>query len=89
VLVNTVTAVKHTGLFARNAAIPDIGSDPKFSEAAFQLPSVGQHQPGTVEGKLQVFTCCACQRENCLSRRLLKPRKTASEVCSFGKSREP
>jgi peptidyl-prolyl cis-trans isomerase D len=46
----TVTAVKQTGLFARNAAIPDIGSDPKFSEAAFQLPAVGSTSQAPIEG---------------------------------------
>ena len=42
--------VKHTGLFKRNAAIPDIGSDPKFAEAAFQLSSVGDISDGPVKG---------------------------------------
>ncbi|WP_269434693.1 SurA N-terminal domain-containing protein [Desulfosarcina alkanivorans] len=42
--------VKNTGLFARSAAIPDIGSDPEFSEAAFQLSSVGDTSGQPVRG---------------------------------------
>lgn len=43
-------AVKQTGLFTRNTAIPDIGSDPKFTEAAFQLSSVGGTSQQPVKG---------------------------------------
>ena len=42
--------VKHTGLFMRNTAIPDIGSDPKFTEAAFQLSSAGSTSQHPVKG---------------------------------------
>ncbi len=43
-------AITQTGLFTRNAAIPDIGSDPKFTEAAFQLASAGSSSNGPVQG---------------------------------------
>ncbi len=42
--------VKQTGLFTRNAAIPEIGSDPKFAETAFQLSSAGNTSDGPVQG---------------------------------------
>ncbi len=42
--------IKHTGLFTRNAAIPDIGSDPKFTEAAFQLSSARNTTEDPVKG---------------------------------------
>lgn len=42
--------VKHTGLFTRNAPVPDIGSDPKFTEAAFQLTSTGSTSSQPVRG---------------------------------------
>ena len=42
--------IKHTGLFTRSAAIPDIGSDPKFTEAAFQLSSAGKTTDRPVQG---------------------------------------
>ena len=45
-----VGGVKHTGWFTRNAAIPDIGSDPKFTEAAFQLSSAGSTSDGPIQG---------------------------------------
>lgn len=43
-------AVKPTGLFTRSGAIPGIGSDPKFAEMAFQLPSVGSTSQQPVQG---------------------------------------
>jgi peptidyl-prolyl cis-trans isomerase D len=42
--------VKQTGLFSRDAAIPNIGSDPKFTAAAFQLSSAGKTTDLPVEG---------------------------------------
>ena len=42
--------VKQTGLFTRDATIPDIGSDPKFTEAAFQLALPGNTSQEPVRG---------------------------------------
>ncbi len=42
--------VKQTGFFTRNAAIPEIGSDPKFAEAAFRLSSADNTSDGPVQG---------------------------------------
>jgi len=42
--------VKQTGFFKRNEAVPQIGRDAKFSEAAFQLPAAGAVSDGPVEG---------------------------------------
>jgi len=43
-------AVKNTGSFGRNDAIPDIGSDPQFTQAAFQLTSALDTSTQPVEG---------------------------------------
>jgi peptidyl-prolyl cis-trans isomerase D len=42
--------IKRTGLFTRSAAIPDIGSDAAFTEAAFRLSSAGKSSDGPVKG---------------------------------------
>jgi peptidyl-prolyl cis-trans isomerase D len=42
--------IKHSGLFTRNQAIPGIGSDPKITESAFRLASVGSTSTQPVEG---------------------------------------
>ena len=47
--------VKHTGPFMRNAAIPDIGSDPKFTEAAFGLSSAGSTSDVPVKGNVGFY----------------------------------
>jgi len=43
-------AIKHTGLFKRNTPIPDIGSDPQVTQAAFQLASSGDTSKNPVKG---------------------------------------
>lgn len=47
---NHSVIVKQTGLFKRDAPIPDIGSDPKITEAAFQLASAGDTSGAPVKG---------------------------------------
>ena len=42
--------VKNTGLFKRNAPIPDLGSDQNVAQAAFQLASAGSLSEEPVEG---------------------------------------
>ena len=44
------TVVKESGLFMRNSSIPEIGSDTNFSQAAFQLASVGNQTTQSVKG---------------------------------------
>jgi len=43
-------SIKHTGLFKRNTPIPDIGSDPQVTQAAFQLASAGDTSKDPVKG---------------------------------------
>jgi peptidyl-prolyl cis-trans isomerase D len=43
--------IKQTGLFKRDASIPEIGSDPAFSRAAFQLTSVDSTSDQPVKGQ--------------------------------------
>ncbi|WP_319524272.1 SurA N-terminal domain-containing protein [uncultured Desulfosarcina sp.] len=42
--------IKHTGLFKRNTSIPDIGSDPQVTQAAFQLASSGDISKEPIKG---------------------------------------
>jgi peptidyl-prolyl cis-trans isomerase D len=42
--------VKQTGLFKRDATVPEIGSDPKFNQAAFQLTSTNSINSQPVPG---------------------------------------
>ena len=55
--------VKQTGLFTRNAAIPEIGSDPKFTQAAFQLPSAGSTSDGPVQGNAGFYLLRLSERK--------------------------
>jgi len=43
--------IKQTGLFKRDASIPDIGSDPQVTQAAFQLSSSGDISKDPVKGR--------------------------------------
>jgi peptidyl-prolyl cis-trans isomerase D len=56
-------AVKQTGLFARNAAIPEIGSDPKFTQAAFQLSSAGSTSDGPIQGNAGFYLLRLSERK--------------------------
>lgn len=56
-------AVKQSGLFTRSAAIPDIGSDPKLSEAAFQLASVGTASDVPIQGSAGFYLLRLAQRK--------------------------
>ena len=56
--------VKQTGLFTRNAAIPEIGSDPKFAEAAFQLSSSGNTSDGPVQGSAGFYLLRLSERKS-------------------------
>lgn len=42
--------IKRTGLFKRNTPIPDIGSDPQVTQAAFQLASAGDTSKDPING---------------------------------------
>lgn len=55
--------VKQTGLFIRNATIPEIGSDPKFTEAAFQLSSAGGTSDGPVQGSAGFYLLRLSERK--------------------------
>jgi peptidyl-prolyl cis-trans isomerase D len=55
--------VKHTGLFTRNAAIPDIGTDPTFTEAAFQLSPVGSTSQHPVKGAAGFYLIRLAERK--------------------------
>jgi peptidyl-prolyl cis-trans isomerase D len=56
-------SVKHTGLFKRSAVIPDIGSDPKFAEAAFQLTSTHSTSQQPVEGSAGFYLLRLSERK--------------------------
>lgn len=56
-------AVKRTGPFARDASIPDIGADAKFSEAAFELASVGSTSQKPVEGSAGFYLLRLADRQ--------------------------
>jgi peptidyl-prolyl cis-trans isomerase D len=56
-------SVKHTGLFKRSAVIPDIGSDPKFAEAAFQLTSTHSTSQQPVQGTAGVYLMRLSERK--------------------------
>ncbi len=55
--------VKSTGLFTRNSEIPEIGSDPKFTEAAFQLSSVGSASRQPVPGNAGFYLLRLSERK--------------------------
>jgi len=55
--------VKPTGLFKRDATIPEIGSDPKFVQAAFQLASAGGTSEEPVEGNAGYYLLRLKQRK--------------------------
>ncbi|MFO7652903.1 MAG: peptidyl-prolyl cis-trans isomerase, partial [Candidatus Krumholzibacteriia bacterium] len=55
--------VKKTGLITRNAAIPEIGSDPKFNAAAFQLSSIGSTSDAPVHGSAGFYLLRLSQRK--------------------------
>ena len=55
--------VKQTGLFTRNATIPEIGSDPKFTEAAFRLSSAGGTSDGPVQGSAGFYLLRLSERK--------------------------
>ncbi len=55
--------IKQTGLFKRNTAIPDIGSDPKFTEAAFQLSSAGSTSEEAVQGNAGFYLLRLSERK--------------------------
>ena len=55
--------VKQTGLFTRNAAIPDIGSDPGFTETAFKLSSTGSASEGPVKGSAGYYLLRLAERK--------------------------
>jgi peptidyl-prolyl cis-trans isomerase D len=55
--------VKQTGLFTRNATIPEIGSDPKFTEAAFQLSFAGDTSDGPVQGSAGFYLLRLSERK--------------------------
>ena len=56
--------VKQTGLFTRNATIPEIGSDPTFTEAAFQLSSTGSTSDGPVQGSAGFYVLRLSERKS-------------------------
>ncbi|MBC2745094.1 MAG: peptidyl-prolyl cis-trans isomerase, partial [Desulfosarcina sp.] len=55
--------VKQTGLFTRNGAIPDIGSDPKVTEAAFQISSAGSTSSQPVKGSAGFYLLRLTERK--------------------------
>lgn len=56
-------SVKQTGLFTRNASIPEIGSDPTFTEAAFQLSSAGSTSDRPVQGSAGYYLLRLSERK--------------------------
>ena len=54
--------VKETGLFKRDASIPEIGADPAFSQAAFKLSSDGSSDK-PVKGKAGYFLLHLVERK--------------------------
>lgn len=60
---NRGVTVKQTGLFKRNAAIPDIGSDAKVTEAAFQLSSAASITEAPVEGNAGYYLLRLAERK--------------------------
>jgi peptidyl-prolyl cis-trans isomerase D len=55
--------VKQTGLFTRKATIPEIGTDPAFTQAAFQLPSAGSASEGPVKGSAGFYLLRLSERK--------------------------
>jgi peptidyl-prolyl cis-trans isomerase D len=51
-------------LFTRNATIPEIGSDPTFTEAAFQLSSTGNTSDGPVQGNAGFYVLRLSERKS-------------------------
>lgn len=60
---NLDLTVKQTGLFARNAEIPTIGADAQFSEAAFQLVSIGSTSSQPVQGNQGFYLLRLAERK--------------------------
>ncbi len=56
-------SVKQTGLFTRKASIPEIGSDPTFTEAAFQLSSAGSTSDRPVQGSAGYYMLRLSERK--------------------------
>lgn len=54
--------VKHIGPFTRSGAIPEIGSDPKFSAAAFELGRSGTSSLHPVEGGAGLYLLRLAER---------------------------
>jgi peptidyl-prolyl cis-trans isomerase D len=57
-------AVKQTGLFKREAAIPEIGSDPAFSQAAFKLSSTSSTISEPVKGNAGYYLLHLLERKS-------------------------
>ncbi|MFO7644065.1 MAG: SurA N-terminal domain-containing protein [Desulfosarcina sp.] len=55
--------IEQTGLFKRNTAIPDIGSDPNFSQAAFQLSPANAISESPVQGSAGFYLLRLAERE--------------------------
>jgi peptidyl-prolyl cis-trans isomerase D len=55
--------VQKTGLITRNAAIPDLGSDPKFNATAFQLSSIGSTSDTPVQGSAGFYLLRLSERK--------------------------
>ncbi len=56
-------AMKQTGLFKRNAAIPEIGSDAAFSESAFQLASAGSTSDAPIKSRAGYYVLKLLERK--------------------------
>ena len=55
--------VKQTGLFKRDATVPEIGSDPSFSKAAFELTSTNSNVSQPVRGSAGFYLLHLLERK--------------------------
>ena len=60
---NRGVTIKQTGLFKRNAAIPDIGSDSKITEAAFGLSSAASTTEEPIKGNAGYYLLRLAERK--------------------------